>query len=544
MARLVVGVNDLATVNPKLAMEVSPNSEIKATEVTAGSKKILLWECKKGHEWEAQVGSRSNKGSGCPYCSNHKTLTGFNDLATTDPELAKEVSPNSKIKATEVTVFSNKKLLWRCIDGHEWEAQVNSRYNGCGCPYCSGRKAIVGINDLATVNPELAKEVSPNSEIKATEVTAGSKKILLWECKKGHEWRATVANRSNGTACPYCSNRRLLLGFNDLKTTNMELAKEVSPNSKIKATEVAIFSNKRLLWVCSKGHEWGATVANRSNGNGCPYCSNHKTLTGFNDLATTNPELAKEVSSNSKIKAAEVTVFSNKKLLWECSKGHEWRETVNNRSNGRGCPYCSNHKTLTGFNDLATTDPELAKEVSPNSEIKATEVTIGSKKNLLWSCEKDHEWESTVVHRSEGNGCPYCSNHKTLTGFNDLATTDPELAKEVSPNSEIKATEVTIGSGKRLLWMCSNDHEWESTVANRSSGYGCPKCSGSKMEENLAGLIKTLLPENITIIRNDRQLIKPYELDILIPELNLAFEFNGDYWHSDKVIRKKQTTIL
>ena len=56
----------------------------------------------------------------------------------------------------------------------------------------------------------------------------------------------------------------------------------------------------------------------------------------------------------------------------------------------------------------------------------------------------------------------------------------------------------------------------------------------------MAQLIKTILPENTTIIRNDRKLIKPYELDILIPSLNIAFEFNGDYWHSDKVIRKNR----
>lgn len=41
------------------------------------------------------------------------------------------------------------------------------------------------------------------------------------------------------------------------------------------------------------------------------------------------------------------------------------------------------------------------------------------------------------------------------TGINDLATVNPKLAKEVSPNSKIKATEVTAGSGKRLLWRCS-----------------------------------------------------------------------------------------
>lgn len=128
---------------------------------------------------------------------------------------------------------------------------------------------------------------------------------------------------------------------------------------------------------------------------------------------------------------------------------------------------------------------------------------------------------------------------RLVVGVNDLATVNPKLAKEVSPDSKIKATEVTSSSGKKLLWICSNCHDWEATPSHRSKGRGCPRCYGSKMEENLAGLIKTLLPKNTPIIRNDRQLIKPYELDILIPELNLAFEFNGDYWHSDKMIRKR-----
>lgn len=87
--------------------------------------------------------------------------------------------------------------------------------------------------------------------------------------------------------------------------------------------------------------------------------------------------------------------------------------------------------------------------------------------------------------------------------------------------------------------MCNNGHEWKSIVKDRSKGHGCPKCFGSKMEESLAELIKTLLPENVPILRNNRQLIKPYELDILIPDINLAFEFNGDYWHNDENIHKR-----
>ena len=263
-----------------------------------------------------------------------------------------------------------------------------------------------------------------------------------------------------------------------------------------------------------------------------------------NNLATVNPKLAKEVSPDSKIKATEVTAGSNKKLLWRCSKGHEWEARVSKRSQGSDCPYCSNRKILTGFNDLATTNPELSKEISPNSEIKATEVTVGSGKKLLWVCSKGHEWDAEVKKRFHGNGCPYCSNRKALSRFNDLATTNPELAKEVSPNSEIKATEVTLGSKKKLLWKCVKGHEWEARVSDRSQGKGCPNCFGSRMEENLAQLIKTLLPECTTILRNDRKLINPYELDILIPELNLAFEFNGDYWHSNEMIRKRHPQFV
>ena len=397
------------------------------------------------------------------------------------------------------------------------------------------------LNCLAETNPKLAKEVSPNSKIKATEVTAGSGKKLLWCCSKGHEWEARVDQRSYGYGCPYCSNRKIFVGFNDLATMNPKLAKEVSPNSKIKSTEVTVSSNKKLLWCCSKGHEWEARVSHRSSGRGCPYCSNKKILIGFNDLATMNPKLAKEVSPNSKIGATEVTFSSNKKLLWICSKRHEWKAVVKDRSTkGYGCPYCSNQKILIGFNDLATTNPKLAKEVSPNSKIGATEVTAGSGKELLWICSKGHEWEATVNDRSyHSRGCPYCSNQKVLPGFNDLATTNPKLAWGVSSNSKIKAIEVTEGSEKKLLWICSKGHEWEATVSNRSNGTGCPKCSGSKMERDFAQLIKTLLPTNTLIIRNDRQLIKPYELDIFIPSLNLAFEFNGDYWHSNEMIRRR-----
>ena len=56
-----------------------------------------------------------------------------------------------------------------------------------------------------------------------------------------------------------------------------------------------------------------------------------------------------------KITPLEITVGSTKSFWWKCSKGHEWRSRVGNRTYlDRGCPYCAGSKTLKGYNDLKT----------------------------------------------------------------------------------------------------------------------------------------------------------------------------------------------
>ncbi len=61
MAKLIVGQNDLATVNPDLAAEWHPtkNNCLRPTQVTAGSNRKVWWKGTCGHEWEAVIGNRS-----------------------------------------------------------------------------------------------------------------------------------------------------------------------------------------------------------------------------------------------------------------------------------------------------------------------------------------------------------------------------------------------------------------------------------------------------------------------------------------------------
>ena len=128
-------------------------------------------------------------------------------VAAVHPELIAEWSEkNLPLTPDSITFGSNKKVWWKGACGHEWETSVKARSNGEKCPICSGARVVAGINDLSTLKPELASEWSEENEIKPTEVSIGSHKKVIWKCKLGHEWIATVKSRTiNGTGCPYCS---------------------------------------------------------------------------------------------------------------------------------------------------------------------------------------------------------------------------------------------------------------------------------------------------------------------------------------------------
>ena len=132
-------------------------------------------------------------------------------MQTVNPTLAKEwnFEKNGDSKPENFTANSGEKVWWKCSKGHEWEATIDSRNRGAGCPYCSGRYAIRGETDLKTLNPTLAKEwnYEKNGDLKPENFTANSRKRVWWKCNKGHEWQAVIAKRNNGNNCPICKKK-------------------------------------------------------------------------------------------------------------------------------------------------------------------------------------------------------------------------------------------------------------------------------------------------------------------------------------------------
>ena len=261
---------------------------------------------------------------------------------------------------------------------------------------------------LTITHPHLAAEANGWDPSK---VTKGMRNRLSWKCSKGHIYLATVVARTKKkkpSGCPVCTNRTVITGFNDLASLFPELLPEVDGWDP---TEVVAGSRKILSWKCRLGHVWKASVTQRTSGGyrkegtGCPFCSGTKTLSGFNDLQTTHPELAKEAYGWD---PTSISAGSSKRFKWKCSNGHEWIAIVNSRTRQRSaeCPYCTNRKVLVGYNDLRTTHPEIAREADGWDP---TTVTRGMDRTRRWKCDQGHRWSTEVIVRTRGSGCPSCS---------------------------------------------------------------------------------------------------------------------------------------
>ena len=344
------------------------------------------------------------------------------------PEIAAEwdYERNSNLKPEFFVQSSHKKVWWKCNDGHVWQSTIDNRTKGYGCPYCSGRSAIIGVNDIATINPKLAEEwnFEKNFELTPNLFKSNSAKKVWWKCSQGHEWQASIASRTQRNGCPYCSGKKVLKGYNDLKTLNPALAEEwnFQKNGNLTPDDVTIHSAKNVWWICDNGHEWQAIIENRTKGNGCPYCSGRKVQKGYNDLLTVNPELAKEwnFEKNGDLTPQDVTAHSNRKVWWKCADGHEWQTKINHRSNGSGCPYCAGQKVLPGVNDLQTVNPSLAKEwnYEKNDGLTPADVMPSSHKTVYWKCGRGHEYQMTVNDRNRGRMCPECAKSKRKASKN------------------------------------------------------------------------------------------------------------------------------
>ena len=272
---------------------------------------------------------------------------------------------NGDLKPENFMPNSNKKVWWKCEEGHEWEAVISSRTAGRNCPYCSGKKRLKGFNDVFTLHQSWKKywDFETNNINNINPYLLGDKSHVKvnWICSKcGKKFARVLSHTKDIVLCNECTNKNN--GLNKVKTIIKnkgslldncpEIAKEwnYEKNGDLKPENVSTNSNKKVWWKCKEGHEWEAVINSRTgtSNNNCPYCSNQKILKGYNDLETLYPEIAKEWNAQkNKINPCEVGAGSGKKYWWICKQGHEYEMSPLDRIYGMGCSVCSSERKIS-----------------------------------------------------------------------------------------------------------------------------------------------------------------------------------------------------
>lgn len=231
-----------------------------------------------------------------------------------------------------------------------------------------------------------------------------------------------------------------------------------------------------------------------------------KLVVGENDLAMAAPKVAAMLSEKDKHFAFEVTAGSGRKLTFVCPNcKQEFKAAVYSVARSvdkgfTGCTVCAGKKVVSGINDLASKYPKAAAMWSNKNEKSASEICANSGEQAVFVCpDCKQEFEartySVVNSTKNGNtGCPVCADKKFVPGINDLATKCHEAATMWSNKNKHSASEFTVKSNKKALFVCPDcKQEFETVIKNivRSTSMGltgCPVCASKKVVSGINDL--------------------------------------------------------
>lgn len=314
-----------------------------------------------------------------------------------------------------------------------------------------------------------------------------------------------------------------------------KLVSEWSPRNLKSPTQYTPSSGQKVWWVCRAGHEWAAVIYSRSkSGHGCPVCAG-QVLTSERTLAAKYPQIAKEwhPTKNGQVKPTHIFPNSAKKFWWMCPKGHAYEAKPNNRVNGKGCSFCNGATPAMGVS-AADLYPHLTKEYSENNSKPLSAYKPYSNKKVQWTCAEGHRWTAVINSRTANDaGCPFCTNRR-VSETNTLAAEYPELLEQwdYSKNGAVQPDQIVSGSSAVVHWKCKRGHEFTAPIVRRTyAGSECPKCVGKSSRGELRFLAEI---EHIFRDVRHRQKIFGVEVDIFIPCLAIAIEYDGQYFHKTK----------
>lgn len=229
-------------------------------------------------------------------------------------------------------------------------------------------------------------------------------------------------------------------------------------------------------------------------------------------------------------------VNAHTKVTVICPVHGEFSQIANDHKRGVGCKKC-------GIDTIY----EKAKSTLEEFVTKAR-LVHGDKFNYSLAKYKNSTTDIDIICPIHGTFKQKPAQHLRTTGCHQCGIAKFKKTNSNTTNEFIKKAkkihgykfnyslvEYTNSKGKVRI-ICDQGHEYLQSPNDHMGGHGCSECA-QDMHESLAEKeVLNFVRENtaLEVLSNTRSVISPYELDIYIPDLNLAIEFNGLYWHSEK----------
>lgn len=494
------------------------NMPLTPENISYGSEKIIKWECQQCHyKWERKLNLTTSGKRGCPKCAKNiqktKTLETKirknGSFAEKFPELLQFWDTNkNNISPYKVTPKSNQKVWWICKECKEsYFMSVGSKANGNGCPKCKSKNRIKTLikknGSLFDKAPFLEKEwlSEKNNNISIKDITPNSNKKYYWKCSTcNYEWQASASTRLKGHGCPVCSGL-IATKSNNLAAVAPDLAKEWHPtkNGNLKPEDVKPYSDKKVWWICNRGHEWQASVSNRFQGRNCKKCSS--------ELRTSFPEqcflyyLSKyfKVDSRIKINDWEIDIY-----LCDYSIAIEYDGIAyHNRLNLKNREIRKNDALKKAGIFLIRIKEDYKMQKIDNDviyfKVDHKYSNLESALQLLFKLLSKYiriDFHDVNFNINRDRHEIY-NNYISYEKKNNFENKFPDLVKfwNYEKNNNLKPSMFSYMSNKIIWWKCPIcKGEWEESIINVSKGNRCPYCSNHRVLKGFNDF-ETLYPE-------------------------------------------------
>ena len=350
-------------------------------------------------------------------------------------------------------------------------------------------------------------------------------------------------NHLNGSICPLCAKEQKYNSVIYKHTTEsfIEKAKQVHGDKYDYSKVQYIDSSHKICIICSEHGEFWQLPHNHLKGCGCPKCSNNYNFTNDEYI-----EMLKHKEYDETIGFEKINYKNNSTpVIFTCSKHGDFSYLPSSIKDRIECPECQkerlHHLFINDSNDMIN----KFKKVHNNFYSYEKTIYNGATNKIIITCPIHGDFEQLPYGHLVGQGCPKCSKQKYWSNRKDKITTDAIVKRFINVhNNYYNYDKVNYVNGNtKVIITCPIHGDFEQTPFSHLCGRGCPQCASektfSKCEREVANFINSL---GFTCILNNRKLIQSSELDIYIPEKNIAIEYNGLYWHSESKCKGNPVT--